>query len=95
MVFGWILKSCNHHQARITKADKDFAKMLGFKGTNFPVKIRDIHKTEKNNSTALIILLMKIKKASNLCIKKCCKEKHVDLLLIGEEGERHCSYQRF
>ena len=21
--------------------------------------------------------------------KKCCEEKHVDLLLIGEEGKRH------
>ena len=22
-------------------------------------------------------------------LKKCCKEKHVDLLLIGEEAKRH------
>ena len=22
--------------------------------------------------------------------KKCCEDKHVDLLLIGEEGKRHC-----
>ena len=22
-------------------------------------------------------------------LKKCCEEKHVDLLLIGEEGKRH------
>ena len=28
-------------------------------------------------------------KKSNLRMKKGCKEKHVDLLLIGEEGKRH------
>ena len=32
---------------------------------------------------------MKLKKTSNRCIKKCCKEKHADLLLIGAEGKRH------
>ena len=32
--------------ARITKTDKDFAKMFDFKEINFPVKIRDIHKIE-------------------------------------------------
>ena len=26
---------------------------------------------------------------SNLCVKKCCEEKHVDLLLIKENGKRH------
>ena len=31
---------------------------------------------------------MKERRASNLFIKKCCGEKHVDLLLIGE-GKRH------
>ena len=31
---------------------------------------------------------MKIKKKSYLCIKKCCEEKYVDLLLIAEEGKR-------
>ena len=26
-----------------------------------------------------------------ICVsKKCCEDKHVDLLLIGEEGKRHC-----
>ena len=27
--------------------------------------------------------------------KKCYKNKHVDLLLIGEGEKKHCSYQRF
>ena len=34
---------------------------------------------------------MKIRKTSNPCItKKCFEDKHVDLLLTGEEGKRHC-----
>ena len=33
---------------------------------------------------------MKIRKTSNLFIKKkCCEKKHVNLLLIGQEGKRH------
>ena len=39
-----LLNPADHHPARITKADKDFVKMLGFKDIKFPVKIRDIHK---------------------------------------------------
>ena len=27
--------------------------------------------------------------ASSLCSKKCCEDKHVDLLLIEERGEKH------
>ena len=34
--------------ARITKADKDFAKKVDFRDKKFPIKIRDIHKIEKN-----------------------------------------------
>ena len=40
--FNWCLviylNPADHHPARITKADKDFAKMLDFKDINFPVK---------------------------------------------------------
>ena len=49
--FKWCLvrylNPADHHPARITKADKDFAKTLDFKDIKFPVKIRDIHKIEK------------------------------------------------
>ena len=41
---------------------------------------------EKNPST-LEFLVMKIRKIYNLCVKKCCEDKHVDVLLIGE-GEK-------
>ena len=39
----------------LNTADKDFAKILDFKGINFPAKIRNIHKTEKQNSISISI----------------------------------------
>ena len=41
------LNPANHHLAIITKADKDFAKRRDFKDIKLPVKIRNIHKSEK------------------------------------------------
>ena len=32
---------------------------------------------------------MKIGKTSNVCMKKCCKEKLINLLSIREEGKRN------
>ena len=64
--FKWCLvkylnpADCN--PARTTKADKNFEKKLDFKEIKFPVKIRDIHKIEKRTPSALVCLLMKIKK---------------------------------
>ena len=58
---------CN--PARITKSDKDLAKKLEFKDFEFLVKIRNICKIEKKNSTETF----------NLCIKKCFEEEHIDL----------------
>ena len=40
------LHAADHHPIRITKAGKYFAKELGL-GSILPVKIRDIHKSEK------------------------------------------------
>ena len=78
--------------ARITKADKDFAKRLDFKNIKFPVKTRDIRKIEKKNSIYISVFCYKNKvEYSNLSIKKCCEEEHIDLLLIGEGERKHCA----
>ena len=53
MVLSLILKSCRSSPARITKADKDFAKELSFKDLKFPVKIRNIYKIQKKNSISI------------------------------------------
>ena len=94
--FKWCLvrylNPADRHSARITKADKDFAKKLDFKDIKFPVKVRDIHKIEKNNSISISVSVFdgeKKKKHPIYMPKKCCEENHVDLLIIGEEGKRH------
>ena len=49
------LNPADDHSVKITKADNDFAKKLDFKGIKFPVKIRNIHKIEKNNSIGISV----------------------------------------
>ena len=84
------LNPAGHNSRRITKADKDFAKKCDFKGIKFPVKIRDIQKIEKNNSISISVFGYENKEKQPIYVsKKCSKKKHVDLLLIGEEGKRH------
>ena len=76
--------------ARITKADKDFAKKPDFKDIKFPVKIRDIHKIEKKNSISISVFGYENKEKHPIYVsKKYCEGKHAGLLLIGEEGKRH------
>ena len=72
---------------RIRKADKDFPKRLHFKDTEFPVKTRNPHKTEKKKSSISISVFgyeNKEKYQSKNVVKK-----NVDLLLTGEESKRH------
>ena len=74
---------------RIIKADKDFAKKLDFKNRKFPVKTRNIHKIEKRTLLALGFLVMNKVKYPIYVSKKCCEDKHVDLLLTGEGETKH------
>ena len=43
----------DHHPARITTADKEFAKKLDFRDIKFPVKTREIHKIKKNKLNSI------------------------------------------
>ena len=84
----------DHRQARIAKTDKDFAKRLDFKDIKFQLKIRDIHKIEKNNFVGINVLACYENKEKHPIYesKKCCEEKHVDLLLIGEGEKKHYDF---
>ena len=56
--------------------------------TKFRVKVTDTHKIEKNknNSTGISVFCYENKEKRPIYVSKtCCEEKHVDLLLIGEE----------
>ena len=92
--FKWCLvrylNLANHHPARITKPDKDFAKALDFKDIKFPFKIRDIHKIEKKNSIGISVFGYENKEKHRIYVsKQCCEEKHVDLLLLGDGEKKH------
>ena len=50
------LYPADHHPARITKAEKDFAERHDFKDLKLLVKNTDIHKIEKKNSIAICVL---------------------------------------
>ena len=47
------LHPADRNPARITKAHQEFAKKLHFKDIKVPVKVRDIHKIEKKNSSGI------------------------------------------
>ena len=67
----------------LTKDDKYF------RDIKFPVKSRDIHKIEKRNSIGIIVFGYENKVKYPIYVsKKCCEDKHVDLLLIGEREKK-------
>ena len=76
------LTPANYHPARITKADKGFAKKLDFKDIKVSVKMRDMHKIEKKNSIGISVFGYGNKEKHPIYVsKKCCEEKPADLLL--------------
>ena len=92
--FKWCLvrylNPADRNRARITKNDQDFAKKLDFKDKRLPVKTRDIPKIEKKNSIDISVFGYENKvKYSIYAYTRCCEEKHVDLLLIGEGDKKH------
>ena len=61
----------------------------------FPIKTRDIHKIERKNSGGSIFGHENKVGYPIYISKKCCEDKHADLLLIGERKKALCFYQRF
>ena len=54
------------------------------------MKTGGIHKIEKHDSIGISVFGYENKgKHSIYASKKCCEKRHVDLLLIGEECNRH------
>ena len=76
-------------QEELQKLTKILQKKSDFKDGKFPFKVRDIHKIEKKNPIAIRVFDYENKEKYQIYVsKKCCEEKHVDLLLIGE-GKKH------
>ena len=84
------LNPANHHPARIKKTNKDLAKKHDFKDIKFPVKIRDVREIGKKDSIGISVFGYENKEKNPVYVSKTChEEKHVDLLLILEEGKIH------
>ena len=79
------LHPADHYPAGIAKAYNDFSKIHNFQDIKFPVKTVDIHKIEIKNSNGISVFGYENKEQYLIYVsKKCCEDKHVDLLLIGE-----------
>ena len=81
------LHPADHHPVRIRKVSKIFSRELDFKDIKFPVKIRGIHKIEKNCIGISIFGYENKEKYLIYVSKKCCEEEHVHLLLIEKEDK--------
>ena len=84
------LHPVDHYPGGIIKVYRLFGDKLDIKDIKFPVKIKVIHKIEKNNSISISAFGHENKvKYSIYMSKKRFEEKPVDLLLIEEEGKWH------
>ena len=71
------LNPADRNPARITKADKDFAKELDFKDIQFPFKVRDINKIGKKIPLVLVFLVLKIRKNIQFMYQKNIVKKNM------------------
>ena len=79
-----------HHIARNRKVDKDLVGELDFEVINFQSKFEIFAKLKKKNCIGTSALSYKNKEKCPVYLsEKNCEEKHVDLLLIEEEGKNH------
>ena len=86
----------DHNPARITKADKDFSKKLVFKdiSSKFQSKLETFRKLKKRIPSALVFLVMKIRKNIQFMYQKNAR-KTCSFIIIEEKGKRHYVLQRF
>ena len=68
-------------------------KKLDFKEIKLSSKIRDIHKIEKKSISIRVFGYENKEKHQIYKPKICCKETHVDLLLLGKEGKRQIIFK--
>ena len=82
----------NHknYERRIPKDNRNFVKkFLDFKEIKFLVKITDIHKNEKKYISISVFGYENKEKHPIYESKKCCEEKHFNLLSIEEERKKN------
>ena len=76
--FKWYLVRylypADHISSRIRKSDKLFGDELDFEDIKFPVKIKDIHKIGKKNSTGISVFGYENKVKYPIYVSRKCSE---------------------
>ena len=74
---------------RIKKSDKEFIKNLDYSGIEFPVATKQYNKIEKQNEININVFGYENKQPYPIYISKEKYEKHMELLLITEDENKH------
>ena len=74
---------------RIKKSDKEFIKKLDYSGIEFPVATKQYNKIEKQNEININVFGYENKQPYPIYISKEKYEKHMELLLITEDENKH------
>ena len=85
------LHPADNNPVKFRNVDKLVESNSYFKDIKFPIEIRDIHKIEKKKKNCISISVFGYKKKEKypIYVSKNTFKRHIDLLLIGEEGKRH------
>ena len=78
MVFSQILTFYRSDLAKIRKIEKLFEDELDVEDIKFPVKIKDIHKIEINNSIGITVFVYESKGKYSLYVSRNSSKEHVN-----------------
>ena len=74
---------------RIKKIDKEYINQLDYSGIEFPVTVKQYNKIEKQNEININVFGYENKQPYPIYISKEKYEKHLELLLITEDENKH------
>ena len=77
------------HPQRIKKIDKEYINQLDYSGIEFPVTVKQYNKIEKQNEININVFGYENKQPYPIYISKEKYEKHLELLLITEDDNKH------
>ena len=77
------------HPERIKKIDKEYINQLDYSGIEFPVTVKQYNKIEKQNEININVFGYENKQPYPIYISKEKYEKHLELLLITEDDNKH------
>ena len=74
---------------RIKKSDKEYINKLDYSGIEFPVTTKQYNKIEKQNEININVFGYEIKQPYPIFVSKEKYDKHMNLLLITEDKNKH------